>query len=87
MMASAIGRSSAGSPGPTVGSQARRPSSVRAVASARLCPSMRLPRARAESRVPPQSGHVSSVRNFATRAMPFSSLAFESAFLTVFTAL
>ena len=37
--------------------------------------------------VPWQSGHTDSQRNFATRAMPFSSFAFASAFLTVFTAL
>ena len=35
------------------------------------------------SRVPPQSGQVVSVRNFATRFIPVSSFTFASAFSTV----
>ena len=70
-----------------MGSHARSSSKVRAAAWARVTPPISLPRARAERRVPWQSGQVSSVRNFATRAMPLSSLTLESAFSTVLTAL
>ena len=87
VMESHIGRISAGSHGATVGIQSRSSSSDKAVTWARLRPSMVDVRAFADSRVPWQSGHTDSQRNFATRAMPFSSFAFASAFLTVFTAL
>ena len=40
-------------------------------------------RAAADRRVPPQSGHTSSFRNFSTRFMPFSSLTLARAFSTV----
>ena len=62
-------------------------SSVMAVASARLMPRTSGPRAAAESLVPPQSGQGDSTRYFSTRFRPFSSLALESAFSTVRTAL
>ena len=39
--------------------------------------------AASESREPPQSGQMSSRRNFSTRFMPFSSLTLERAFSTV----
>ena len=44
-------------------------------------------RAAGLKRVPPQSGHRSSFRNFSTRFMPFSSFTLERAFSTVYTAL
>ena len=87
VMESHIGRISGGSHGATPGSHLRSSSSDRAVTWARLRPSMVDARAFSDSRVPWQSGHTDSHRNFATRAMPFSSFAFASAFLTVFTAL
>ena len=82
-MVSAIGRSSSGTRDGTRGTHAASSSSVIAVASASVMPSTTGPRAAADRRVPPQSGHTSSRRNRATRARPFSSLAFESAFSTV----
>ncbi len=87
MMASAMGRMSAGSQGATVGSQSRRSSRVNAVTWARFSPSISLLRAFSDRRVPWQAGQTDSQRNFATRAMPFSSFTFARAFFTVFTAL
>ena len=40
-------------------------------------------RAAADRRVPPQSGQTSSLRNFSTRFIPFSSFTLASAFSTV----
>ena len=82
-MASAIGRSSAGTVPGTRGTQAASSSRVIAVASVSVRPSTTGPRAASESRVPPQSGHTSSRRNLATRASPFSSFALARAFSTV----
>ncbi len=87
VMASAIERISAGSQGATVGSQSRSSSRVKAVTWARFSPSIWLSRAFSDRRVPWQAGQTDSQRNFATRAMPFSSLALARAFFTVFTAL
>ena len=48
---------------------------------------MRVERTRSPSRVPSQAGHVRVMRYLETRARAFSSLAFDSAFSTVATAL
>ena len=79
---SAMAATSGGSDGATRGSQAASSSSVMAVASARLIPSTCGSRARAERRVPWQSGQGPSRRNLATRFMPFSSFTRASAFST-----
>ena len=86
-MEAAMGRISAGRLSGTPATQAQASSSVICVASARLMPRTRGPRAAAESRVPPQSGHGPSTRNFATRFRPFSSFALAREFSTVRTAL
>ena len=86
-MARAMGRISSGMSAGTAGTQAASSSRVMRVASPRFMPSTTGPRARAESRVPSQSGQTSSLRNFARRARPFSSFTFDSAFSTVYTAL
>ena len=78
-----MGRNSAGSDAGTPSTQLTASASVISAACAKLMPRTRGLRAAADKRVPPQSGHGPSVRNFATRARPFSSLAFANAFSTV----
>lgn len=56
-------------------------------ASSRPMPRSRGARAASDRRVPPQAGHTSSLRNFSTRFMPFSSFTLARAFSTVWTAL
>ena len=50
-------------------------------------PLIRGARASSESLVPLQQGHTPILRNFSTLFIPFSSLTFERAFSTVYTAL
>ena len=86
-MEAAIGRISSGRLAGTPATQATASSSVMCVASARLMPRTRGPRAAADRRVPAHSGHGDSTRYFSTRLRPFSSLALASEFSTVRTAL
>ena len=82
-----MGRTSSGSDAGTPRTQSASSSRVSAVACARSMPRTVIERARSLRRVPPQSAHGPTVRNFSTRLMPFSSLTLESAFSTVRTAL
>ena len=82
-MLRAMGCIAAGREAGTPATQTVSASSVIRQASSRLIPRSLGARACAESRVPPQSGHTSSRRNFSTRFMPFSSLTFARAFSTV----
>ena len=86
-MLSAMGRISSGREAGT--SCTHRASWERVIRQAASRPMPRSFGARAAGlkRVPPQSGHRSSFRNFSTRFMPFSSFTLERAFSTVYTAL
>ena len=86
-MLSAMGRISSGREPGTPSTQSARSDRVILQASSRPMPRSLGARASSESRVPPQSGQMSSRRNFSTRFMPFSSLTLERAFSTVYTAL
>ena len=79
----AIGRISVGRPPGTASTQPVRPSSVFSVASARLMPATCGFSASADRRVPWHTGQVPCLRKRATRARPFSSFTFASAFSTV----
>jgi len=82
-MLSAIGRISSGRLSGTPRTQSTRSESVIAQASSSEMPRSFGARAAEERRVPWHSGQVSSLRNFSTRFMPFSSLTLASAFSTV----
>ena len=86
-MLSAMGRISSGSEDGTPSTHFSRDDSVILQASSSPIPRSLGALAASERRVPPQSGQMSSRRNFSTRFMPFSSLTFASAFSTVYTAL
>ena len=83
----AIGRISAGSSAGTPSIQLTSSPSVFSVAAARLMPATSGLRASSDRRVPRHSGQGPSFKKRATRASPFSSFTFESAFSTVRTAL
>ena len=80
---SAMGRISAGRESGTPATQPTSASRDILQASSRPMPRSRGPRAISDRRVPPQSGHTSSFRNFSTRFMPFSSFTLDRAFSTV----
>ena len=86
-MLRAMGRISAGRLAGTPSTQSS--SSARGIwqAWSSPMPRSRGARAAADSRAPPQSGQVSSLRNFSTRFIPFSSLTLRRALRTVLTAL
>ena len=78
-----MGRRFSASVSGTPSTQVTASSSVISHAFARFIPRTSGLRAAADRRVPSQSGHGPSVRKRATRARPFSSFAFASAFSTV----
>ena len=82
-MLCAMGRISSGSESGTARTHGMSSSRVMADTSPRSMPQSSELRAFSLSRVPPQSGQTSCLRNFSTRFMPLSSFTFESAFSTV----
>ena len=83
----AMGRSSSGSDAGTALTHVTDSFSVISQARSREIPISRGALAASESRVPWHSGQTSSLRNFSTRFMPFSSLTLFSALSTVAVAL
>ena len=86
-MLCAIGRMGSGSDAGTPRTQSISSERVSAQTASSDAPRSFSARARADRRVPPHSGQVSSFRNFSTRFMPFSSLTLFKAFSTVAVAL
>ena len=86
-MLAAMGRISSGRDAGTPSTHFVSSASVIRQASSRPIPRSRGARAASDRRVPPQSGQMSSFRNFSTRFMPFSSFTLARAFSTVRTAL
>ena len=84
---SAIGRIGLGKDAGTPRTQSSASANVISHALSSGMPRKSGARARSDRRVPPQSGHGPSFRNFATRFMLFSSFTFLSAFSTVWMAL
>ena len=83
----AIGRISSGSDAGTSPTHATDSFSVISQALSRDIPMILGALAVSESRVPPQSGQISSFRNFSTRFMPCSSFTLFRALRTVAVAL
>ena len=82
-MLKAMGRIASGREAGTSCTQATRFSREKAQASSRPRPFSFGARASQLKRVPWQSGQTSSLRNFSTRFMPFSSFTLARAFSTV----
>ena len=79
----AMGRISGGREPGTPATHGVSSDSVMRQTSSSEMPRSRGARAAADRRLPPQSGHSSSLRNFSIRFIPFSSLTLASAFCTV----